>query len=318
MKLISIRDKVIFGLAILVLGMPGISRADGDFSKIYFFGDSLSDTGNVYLATGLIARPPYDIVPSAPYAIGGHQFSNGTTWAQVFARNKKLGDSGKAALQAPGTNGNFAFGGARARGSGSLIPSASDQVSIFTSIYGAADPNALYVIQFGGNDLRDALEALRDDPSGVTTFGILGDAVTSIGDNIISLHSIGAQQFLVANAPNLARTPAVILSGPDAVGAANLFGSLMNLGLESALSSLESLPNITINRIDFFGLLDQIASSPENFGVSITDVPCLSFGVLRKNHCSNPGEYLFWDGIHPTAVIHKAIGDFATSMFDGG
>jgi phospholipase/lecithinase/hemolysin len=317
MKLKSIHNITVLGLVVLTLSLPGISKAESDFSQIYFFGDSLSDPGNVYALTGLIAIPPYELIPSAPYAIGGHQFSNGKTWAQIFAQNMKLGHGGRAALKAPGTNGNFAFGGARARDTSSPIPSASTQVGIFSGIYSSADPEALYVIQFGGNDLRDALDAFPADPTGVTSGGILMDAVLSISDNIISLYSMGARNFLVANVPNLARTPAVVGSGPGAVYLANLFGPSYNDGLETALKSLESaLPGISINRIDFFGLINAAADTPDDFGVSITDSPCLSFGVQGGANCTNPREYLFWDGIHPTAVIHNTIGDIATDLFN--
>ena len=70
MKLKSIRDIAILGLAVLTFSVSGTSRADGNFSQIYFFGDSLSDPGNIFALTGLIAKAPYDLIPSAPYAIG--------------------------------------------------------------------------------------------------------------------------------------------------------------------------------------------------------------------------------------------------------
>lgn len=316
MKPKSIRDITLIGLAVLTLSLPGISRAESDFSQIYFFGDSLSDPGNVFALTGLIARAPYEIIPSAPYAIGGHQFSNGKTWAQRFAQKMKLVEGGKPALEAPGVNGNYAFGGARARNSGDSPP-ATDQVNLFQFHYaGNADPNALYVLQFGGNDLRDALDAFPSDPTGAISAGILADAVLSISDNIISLHSIGARHFLIANVPNLARAPAVRGSGPGAIFLANSLGMSYNDGLETALTGLEGvLPYISINRIDFFGLVNAAADMPQDFGISVTDAPCLSFYVQGGANCSKPGDYLFWDGIHPTKAIHNVIGDIAADLF---
>ena len=213
MKLKSIRDITILGLAVLALSVPGILRANGNFSQIYFFGDSLSDPGNVFLLTGLTAKAPYEPIPSAPYAIGGHHFSNGKTWAEVFAQRLKLVEGGKAALENFVTNGNFAFGGARARSFGDS-PSALQQVGLYLSVHGTADPNALYVLQFGGNDLRDAIGAFfLFDPTGALSNLILAQAVQSIKDNIELLYNFGARHFLIANAPNLARTPAIIISG---------------------------------------------------------------------------------------------------------
>jgi len=318
MKLKSICDITFLGLAILILSVPGISKADGGFSQIYIFGDSLADPGNIFALTGLTAKAPYELIPSAPYAIGGHHFSNGKTWAEKFAQNMKLSEGGKSALEAPGINGNYAFGGARARFIGDAPPAAA-QVGLFQLHYtGSADPDALYVVQFGGNDLRDALDAYPADPSGATSVGILTDAVVSISDNIISLYSTGARHFLVANVPNIARAPAVREAGPGVVFLANFFGVSYNDGLESALSALEGgLPGISIERINFFDIVNDVADNPENFGITFTEATCLTFGDPSGAKCSKPGEYLFWDGIHPTKVIHNAIGDKASELFNG-
>lgn len=78
-----------------------------DFERIFFFGVSLCDAGNIFAITGQTAQAPYDI--------HGYQFSNGKTWAQRFARHLELKRSEQAALFAQGRNGNYAFGGARAQ-----------------------------------------------------------------------------------------------------------------------------------------------------------------------------------------------------------
>lgn len=39
------------------------------------------------------------------------------------------------------------------------IPGFSAQIGMFLGHYGGADSDALYVVQFGGNDVRDALVA---------------------------------------------------------------------------------------------------------------------------------------------------------------
>ena len=69
-------------LATVTLTVPVSAKAP--FGGIVVFGTSLSDPGNAFALRGGTNTPPdYDIdpllVPSAPYARGGHHFSNGAT-----------------------------------------------------------------------------------------------------------------------------------------------------------------------------------------------------------------------------------------------
>ncbi len=67
------------------------------YTAIYSFGDSLSDVGNVYLATGQ---------PASPYVNG--QYSNGPVWVQDLATKMGL-----PALTPSSVGGNdYAWGGA--------------------------------------------------------------------------------------------------------------------------------------------------------------------------------------------------------------
>ena len=79
----------LFVIALSVLGfLPGIVLADhakGPRQELVVFGDSLSDPGNIYLLTGQVATAPYEVIPGAPYDIGGNRFTNGRTWAEALA-----------------------------------------------------------------------------------------------------------------------------------------------------------------------------------------------------------------------------------------
>ena len=166
-----------FWIAIVALGTHGGLWAKDGFDNIYIFGESLSDPGNVYALTGETAKAPYEPIPSAAYAIGGHQFSNGKTWAQRF---------GKAAYGSSGKYGNYAFAGTRLAGD-SLALSATDQIMLFLGDQGGvADGEALYVIQFGGNDVRDALVAYLVGGPGAAGLGerrFPGGAAGGFGGN---------------------------------------------------------------------------------------------------------------------------------------
>ena len=304
-------------IAILAFGVQARAWASTeDFDRIFFFGDSLSDAGNIYASTGQSARAPYEIIPSAPYRIGGFQFSNGKTWAQRFAQSMQSNRSGKASLDAPGTNGNYAFGGARARsGSGSLAPTGQDQLNLYLADFnGAADPEALYVVQLGGNDVRDALELLASGDQ-LAAQQAIESAVAAEAGLVMQLHDIGARHFLIVNVPDIGLSPAIRLAGPGAAFYATMLASSYNAGLDTAVDGLQGLPEISIDRLNLFSILSGIAAAPADYGITDTESSCLVFYVKSGAKCSQPETYLFWDGIHPTARIHKIVGEAAESIY---
>ena len=301
--------------ALLVIGLPAVSNAQVTFEDVFIFGDSLSDGGNIYALTGETSKAPYLPVPTRPYAIGGHHFSNGKTWAERFAQNLNDTNGGKPSITGPGKNGNYAFGGARARsGSSSSSPDSAAQVAMYLGDYRGASPDALYVIQFGGNDLRDALVAGAADPAAVGP--IIQAAITELTGSIQTLYFAGARIFLVANSPNLAHAPAVKFSG--ASGIAGILTGLYNGGLEGGLQQLELLlPGIVIYRLDMAGFTDAVVENPGDFGLTDVNFPCLSFLTASDAKCDNPEEHLFWDGLHPTAAAHNELANAATAVVNG-
>ena len=107
--------------AALSLGMPGLSgQARAPYSGIVVFGTSLSDSGNAFALRGGTNTPPDYIldpllIPGAPYARGGHHFSNGATWVEQFARSLRLAGSVRPAFGSDSLKAtNYAVGAARA------------------------------------------------------------------------------------------------------------------------------------------------------------------------------------------------------------
>src|SRR5271166_2660917 len=94
---------VLIGAALLALFAAPVSAAP--FSAIYAFGDSLSDAGNAYIASGRKAPP------APPYALvnGFGVFSNGPVWVQNLASELGLG----ALLPSLAGGTDFAVGGAQ-------------------------------------------------------------------------------------------------------------------------------------------------------------------------------------------------------------
>jgi len=289
--------------------VSAMAVAETDFDQIVFFGDSLSDSGNAFVLLGGVSVRPFEPVPTYPYARGGKHFSNGPTWAEQFARSMEMNRSAKPALRVPGVFTNYAIGSGRARMEGNVH--LATQVGLFAQDFPVAHADALYSIVIGGNDVRDAIVAFGDDPTGVTSAQIIEDAIISIAANIIQLAGMGATQFLVGNAPDLGLVPAVRAGGPQVQFLANLLSVGFNDALAPTLSGLEAGLGVTIGRLDLFGLVSDVVADPEAFGLTEAIAPCLTFFVRAGAFCSQPDDYFFWDGIHPTRVGHGLILDRA-------
>lgn len=298
-------------LVLVVVQSVAPRAAAHESQRIVFFGDSLSDPGNHFIAFRQISTRPFEPVPSAPYAIGGFHFSNGPTWAEQLAWRLHSPASGLPALLIPRVFTNYAVGRARARAGAPEFPDfdLSTQVGRFLGDFaGSAPSDATYSIWIGSNDVSDALNALAVDPSGATSVGILTAAVTSVAGNIQALWLAGARDFLVPSIPNLAVTPALRALGPQAQGAATFLTLTHNAALAQALAGLAAaLPGIQITSIDVNALLAAVIADPAAEGLTNVEDSCLAFGVIQNAICKTPNRYLFWDGIHPTRAGHGIL-----------
>jgi phospholipase/lecithinase/hemolysin len=263
---------------------------------IVAFGDSLSDTGNVAIATDGA------IPPSAFYFSG--RFSNGPIWLDRLGA--VLGSAVEPSLA---RGNNFAFGAARTQTS-PLVPSLRTQANAFLSRTAAtgADPNSLYVVFGGSNDIRDAIGSA--DPVGAVTTaarqlaGIVGDLVEA-----------GAVDIVVPTLGNVGRAPEARLAGDAVVNLAGLLTQTFNQTLSQALAGLDASDEVNLIRPDFFGLLETITASPSNFGLTNVTDACLPVNALSVPAdavaCSDPDRFLFWDLQHPTTVTHSLFANVA-------
>lgn len=273
--------------------------AQAAFTGLYIFGDSLSDAGNIALAIGsnpgqVVSGNSY--IPGQPYASG--QFTNGNVWAKSFAASLGLPAGGVASLT-PGGGGNFAFGGARTATDGAgLPPSLKSQATLFLGATGGVAPGgALYVVEGGGNDARDAFQAAAASatPAAVIAAAAAAYALAT-GAIVDQLQAAGAQRIVVWDVPNLALAPAVTFLGGGASFLAGQVAAAMNSALSARLAT-----EVGVSIFDVFGVQNAIVANPGAFGLTNVSDACGAVGVC------NPATGLFWDGIHPTAAGHAVL-----------
>jgi len=283
------------------------------FSDVYFFGDSLTDTGNVSALYANVPKPPGapPVIPGPPYDAGGRA-SNGPVYADVLAAG--LGHGADAAPSLLGGD-NFAYGGARTRYQlfGPPFPGIAQQVNGFVARPGPADSQALYVLWAGSNNLQDIFLGRTIDATGAPIPGVSG-SLADVGSLITELYAEGARHLLVPNVSNLGLVPRVSQFGPGAQAAATGLVQAYNAGLDQLLDGLEAAtPGLDIIRFDSFSFLNQLVANAAARGFTNTTDRCYTgddTGFTGGGTvCANPDEYVFWDGIHPTSHTHRLLGE---------
>lgn len=322
-------------LGLLCVGIFATSTSlarEQPYDSILVFGGSLSDPGNAFVILSDPSSfgfdescdpltpmnvPPYDTlddlyIPDGSYATGGHHVSNGATWIEQFARNKGLAGYTRPALRNVGQKArNYAVGGARANDYPCRF-NLPDQLDAFLESGVGVSADTLVVFEMGGNDLRDVLV-------GAVPPEALSAALESIGAAIGELYERGARQFLLMNVPDIGKAPAVqildsLYPGYDIADAATYLTDMFNQGLVGLRFQLEYwYPDTDVRIFDVRALLDAIVENPGDYGIEVTDTPCITPNVAPYK-CRDPDTYLFWDGLHPTKAVHKIMSDAAAEL----
>lgn len=280
--------------ALLITSLSSAIADDAPFSELVVFGDSLSDTGNVYWAT------QFQLPPSPVYFDG--RFSNGPVWHEALA--EWLGIAPAAPSLIGGTN--FAWGGAETGSGMSLFgtPNLGDQIGLYLSM-SAPQPRQLFVVAGGGNDI------LPPGPIRAPE-----EIVANIVSHVETLVGAGAQSILVINIPALEKSPEITALGKDAAKAARKATRKANVLLKNAIRDLErdlkrSGFQGDIFFVDVYRPWRALLAHPTFIGVEDTTgtaidppqcPPCLG------EVADDPNTYFWYDTVHPTAPVHEATG----------
>ena len=282
-------------LAAFVLVWASMAAHANTYSNLFIFGDSLSDTGNIFALTG-------GATPASPYFNG--RFSDGPVWAEYLAAGLGLPNGGRASLQG-GTD--FAFGGART--SGGSIPSLLSQVGSFAEGLPALDPNALYVLVAGGNDMRDARSAFptMDGAGAAGRLAAATAAVNNIKTAIGQLAAKGAKNVLISNLPDLGNTPEAVGLG---LVAPSSDASLQFNTLMSGLVGWGQSQGLTMSFLDMAGVAssirnDALDNGGATYGIVNVQTPCGAFPGSIGISCNVSA---FSDALHPSGRAHQLIG----------
>ena len=289
----------------LMLTSP-LAAAPPSFSGLYVFGDSLVDSGNAFLSTGGAVASPAN-----GYFLG--RFSNGPN----FADGLSLTLRGTLADPALAGGRNFAVGGATAAFiPGATSPSFLEQIGLFNSIGGGAIPNdALVLITFGGNDVRRTITT-----AGAVDFTSSG---TALANGLGLLHAAGGRNFLITGSPDIGNLPSAIAAVggiPGRLGELTMRSQQISALFAGTSSAFAATTGAKVTFFDIFSFEQQVRADPTAFGLpadlNLTD-PCqiIGGGFPQFANCSS---HVYFDGIHPTTLIHAALTDAMLAQLEEG
>ncbi|MBW4446850.1 MAG: SGNH/GDSL hydrolase family protein [Spirirestis rafaelensis WJT71-NPBG6] len=248
-------------------------------NQLYIFGDSLSDTGNIYRATG-------GVYPSSPPYFQG-RYSNGLVWVEYLASGLKLTSEQRT---------NFAFGGATTGSSGmNGIPGLLAQVDNFTKAHPDINPNALYVLWAGANDYL---------------YGTSNSTmpIENLSKAIQLLSTRGAKKILVANIPDLGKLPSTRYTANSNSLSQSAIAHNQSLAKSFEVLNDKLGHDTQIIELDVNSLYREAITEPAKFGFTNVTNACLNNNVAV---CDNPDKFLFWDAIHPTTAGHRILAEAA-------
>lgn len=289
----------------IAAGLIASTAAAADFSKVVVIGDSLSDAGNISLATAPTIQPPLRFTTNP-----------GMTAAERVAA--ALGHPATPSL-AGGTD--YAFGGAGLvhNSAAGPIPTLPQQLAMYLGANGGkADPSALYQVWGGANDIF-YLTATTSDATALAV-GTATAAQTEAG-LLGQLQAAGARYVVVYNLPDIGKTPQALAGGAAASAGATQLSVIYNSTLDAGVAKL----GLNVIPVNTFALINEVVANPAAFGFSNVTAPACGVGATSVlcgpqgaglPYSYAPGtnqSYLFADGVHPTDAAHAMVAQVVLS-----
>jgi len=312
------------------LGAPS-ARAQPAFTQAIIFGDSTVDSGYYKALPSPKANAVYNSLWAAAVAAGaGAPTTNpGLMNSQVLAAY-----FGLSALPANQGGTNFATSGAKnvtvndaqTGGFGAAIPTVTQIANYLSANGGRANPNGLYLISTGGNDVSYALGQAGNGPFPSNPNQYLINAANGLAGAVAQLQAAGARYIIV---PDQAYSfPTGDTAAAQATRAANL---LYSQAQWSALAG----NGINFIPADINAVRLAIAANPSAFGFQFIgngpgQTACSqpagvtsAWALLCSSNPNAPSTlvapnaeqiYLFADNEHLTTAGQKIMADYYYSL----
>jgi outer membrane lipase/esterase len=317
---------IILIASVLVGSGPAAAQS---FNQFVGFGDSTIDSGSFRILASPGGGTVYDSYwPSAVAAGAGvPTTSPGLVSSQVLASL-----FGLSAIPADQGGSNYATSGSKnvtvnnavTGGFTAAIPTVTQIADYLAATGGIANPNAIYLISSGGNDVSFATGNSGTGPYPSNPTAYLQSAASSLASAVASLQAAGARYFVV---PDLA------FSFPTGGGAANATERQDRLIYSQAQWSDLAADGVNFIPADYNAVRLAIAYTPAAFGfqfIDNTNTACTqpvgvtsawallcSSNPAAPSHLVSPNAasiYLFADDQHLTTAGQLIVGDYEYSL----
>lgn len=289
------------------------------FTKVFVFGDGLSDQGRF----GVLTQNRYP--PSPPFMDG--RWMNGLTWVEVFSQRLNLPLSAADNwAQGGATTGYYNINEPLRQALGldadAPIRGLLAQVDALLASRPKLDEQALYVLWAGGHDFGSYLEYGMPDV-------VANPPAANIQQALEKLIQAGARNFLMGNMPDLGNTPAYY--GTEKGKLATRLIAEYNQGLANAASQLRQTYGVNIFEFDAVSIFNEIAQSPQKFGLKFVTESYLPADYINfadplapaqplpeNRQGENPEAYMTFWAVAAGSVVHRILGERAAVAITSG
>ncbi len=303
-------------LATLLFSMLTNAQA-GDYSNVYFFGDSMSDTGayapllgqnarftnnpGTVWADNLAARYGIPVTPAyAAWQNGGPETAGGFT---PLSRGNNFAVGGARVNAVPGRIGRFP-------GLGASIPPVSTQVTDFLA-RGPVDTQALYILLAGANDILTQASLVMAVASSAEEAGTAVEtAAHDFVAQVARLQAAGVSKLLVVGLPDLGKTP----SGASLPASGRALLSRLTATYNAA--QWAGLARKNLHYFDGNRLFSAIFADPAAYGFTDTTTPACGSAAALGCVASADG-HMFADQAHWSTRLHEVMSDRLYVFLEG-
>ena len=291
------------------MSVSATSELDG---PIYFFGDSLTDSGNLFaVAQGLVSAEAL-----SAYVGAGGRISNGPTFAEYVddllglpkGENYALAGAEAAGSQRLGDFiGEFSGGGAL------LVPETDPRLDLDINLGAqidrfAADTSgtslgdATGFILIGANDFLTVL-------AGANPAVVVAEVVAATLSGATELLGLGLDEVVISTQPVPLFFPYLSGLSPEQQGQVDAIYDAYTAALTQGVEALQALGQ-DVRLLDMRLVTEAVREDPSGFGLIAPYDLVLKTGDPSELAQYDKDQVAFWNPLHPSAATHGILGAY--------